>query len=126
MSSSSAREAFEFREKESAFSKFWRYCSYAWTIGKNAFVIWLVHLAFGRMESVFQKLVIEEAYLHRKLLLRLQKAFDRNSVGSDEQELDKVIKDFHKADFVYSLNLIGTGIVYLYAIWKVFDTLVLS
>jgi hypothetical protein len=70
--------------------------------------------------------MIEEAYLHRKLLLTLQKTFDRNAVGSDEQELDKVIKDFHKADFVYSLNLIGTGIVYLYAIWKVFDRLVLS
>jgi hypothetical protein len=148
VSSFGVGEAFGFKEKESLVSKLWRYSVYAWTIARNVLVVWLVYLAFGRMESVFQRLVlaglvltlvsvgdsrisilrttIEEAYLHRKLFLSLQKKLDRNSVDSDERELDKVIKDFRKGDFVYSINLIGTGVVYLYVIWKVFDILVLS
>jgi hypothetical protein len=148
MSRSGVGEAFEFKEKRSLVSKLWRFCVYSWTIGRNGLVIWLVYLAFGKMESVFQKLVlaglvlilvsvgdsrisilrtmIEEAYLHRSLFLSLQKKLDRNSTDSDERELDKLIKDFHKGDFVYSLNLAGAGITYLYVVWKVFSILALS
>ena len=148
MSSAGIGEAVELEEKESKFARIWRYFAYAWTAGRNILVFWLVYLAFGRMESVFQKLMlaglvlilqsvsdsrtsilrsmIEEAYLHRKLFLGVHKRIDRNSVDSDERALDKVIKDYHKGDAVYFINIIGNFVLYLYVIWKVFDTLVLS
>jgi hypothetical protein len=91
MSGAGIGEAVELEEKESKLARIWRYFAYAWTVGRNILVLWLVYLAFGRMESVFQKLMlaglvlilqsvsdsrtsilrsmIEEAYLHRKLFL---------------------------------------------------------
>ena len=148
MSSTGFGEAVELREKESAWIRYWRYGTYAWTAGRNALTVWLVYLAFGRMESVFQKLMlaglvlilqsvsdsrisilrsmIEEAYLHRKLFLGVHKRIDRNSVDSDERALDKLIKDYHKGDIAYFINILGNFVLYLYVIWKVFDTLVLS
>jgi hypothetical protein len=148
MSSSGYGEAFDLETKESAWKRFWRYAVYAWTIGRNALTVWLVYLAFGKMESIFQKLMlaglvlilqsvsdsrtsilrsmIEEAYLHRKLFLGVHKRIDRNSVDSDERALDKLIKDYHKSDGFYFINIIANFVVYIYVIWKVFDVLVLS
>src|SRR5690242_9416601 len=102
MNSTGFGEAVELDEKESGFARIWRYFAYAWTAGRSILVLWLVYLAFGRMESVFQKLIlaglvlilqsvsdsrtsilrsmIEEAYLHRQLFLGVHKRIDRNSV----------------------------------------------
>lgn len=148
MSSSGISEVLNFEEKESGMTRFWRYLAHVWTVGRNVLTVWLVYLAFGRMESVFQKLVlaglililqnvsdsrtsilrsmIEEAYLHRKLLLGLQKRLDRNSVERDERQVDKLVKDYHKEDTVYVINIVGNFAVYLYVLWKVFETLILS
>src|ERR1041385_8021135 len=104
MSSAGFGEAVEFEEKESAWARIWRYFAYLWTAGRNALILWLVYLAFGRMESVFQKLMlaglvlilqsvsdsrisilrsmIDEAYLHRKLFLGVHKRIDRNKYAS--------------------------------------------
>jgi len=148
MSSPGVVPAVEYTEEESAPNPFWRYGAYIWTVGKNVLIVWLVYLAFGRMESVFQKLMlagvvlilvavsdsrvsivramVDEAYLHRKLFLGIYKKLDRNSVESDEIELNKRIREYRKGDGFYVINLLGNCVVYLYVIWKVIQILVLS
>lgn len=148
MSSPGFGEAAQLKEKESAFARIWRFIAYIWTAGKNILVLWLVYLAFGKMGSAFQKLMlagvvlilqsvsdsrisilrcmIEEGHVHRTLFLGVHKRIDRNSVDSDARALDNLIKDYHKGDIVYFINIIGNFALYLYVIWKVFDTLVLS
>jgi hypothetical protein len=135
-------------EKYPAAARVWRYCKYIWTALKHFIVLWLLYLAFGKMNTVFEKLVlallvlilqsvgnsltsilrsmIDEFYLHRELFLGLYKKFDHPGVEENEENLRKLVKDYKKGNTFYFINLIGNAVVYLYVLWKVFDTLVFS
>lgn len=75
-----------------------RFLKYSWTMAKNLFYLWLVFLAFGKMASVFETLVlallilifqsvgnsltmfirtfVEEAHIVRSLFLGIYKKFN--------------------------------------------------
>jgi hypothetical protein len=148
MASTEVGPAAEYKEQESTLDRYWRYGAYAWTVSKNILIFWLVYLAFGKLESVFEKLMLAgvvlilvtvtdsrvsifrtmvgEAYLHRKLFIGIYKLLDRSSVESNELELNKRIREFRGEDGFYFASQIGSCAVYLYVIWKVIQILLLS
>jgi hypothetical protein len=126
----------------------WRFLKYGWTALKNLFYLWLVFLAFGKMSSAFETLVlsllilifqsvrntltifirtfIEEAHVTRSLFLGLYKKFDDPEIGEGEEALKNIVKDYHKSDPIFYINSVGNGLAFVYVLWKVIQVLVLS
>lgn len=135
-------------EQDSAGHRVWRYLKYAWTVSKNLIYLGLVFLAFGKMGSVFETLVlallilifqsvgntltmfirtfVEEAQVQRSLFLGLYKKFADPEVAEGEEGLRELIKQYHKTDAHFYINSAGNGIVFMYVLWKVIQVLVLQ
>lgn len=125
----------------------WRYLKYGWTVLKNLFYLWLVFLASGKMNSVFETLVlallvlifqsvgdtltvfirtfIEESHVNRSLFLGLYKKFDDPEITEGEEALKNIVKDYHKSDPIFYINSVGKVIVFVYVLAKVIEVLVL-
>jgi hypothetical protein len=125
----------------------WRFVKYGWEVLKNLFYFWLVFLAFGKMNSVFQTLVlallvlifqsvgntltvlirtfIEEAHVNRSLFLGLYKKFDDPEVAEGEEALSNLVKDYHKSDPIFYINSAGNVIVFVYVLSKIIEVIVL-
>jgi hypothetical protein len=135
------------QETESGWTRGWRYCTYFWVVVRNVTYFWLVYLAFQRMNSTFEALVLamlvliydrisdswtlsarstaEEGLLQRGLLLGLYKKFGDPEVQEAEEELGKLAKSFRKSDVPWFINVLGSFVVYVYVLWKLLSILVL-
>lgn len=126
----------------------WRFLKYGWTVAKNLLYLWLVFLAFGKMASVFETLVlallilifqsvgnsltmfirtfVEEAHLVRSLFLGIYKKFNDPDAAEGEEGLKNIVKEYHKSDLIFYINSVGNGVAFVYVLWKVINALVLS
>jgi hypothetical protein len=129
-------------------SRWSRYYKIAWTVVRNALYLWLIYLAFGRMQSIFETLVLavlilvlqlvvstvtmtarsfeEEAYFHRSLFLGLYKKFNDPEVQEGEEGLRGLQKEHHKQDVFLYINAFAIYVAYWYVLWKIIKALVLS
>lgn len=125
----------------------WRFLKYGWTVAKNLFYLWLVFLAFRKMASVFEILVlallilifqsvgnsltmfirtfVEEAHVMRSLFLGIYKKFNDPEAAEGEEALKSIIKEYHQSDPVFYINSVGNGIAFVYVLWKIVSVLVL-
>ena len=137
----------EKEEKESRWARGWRYWKYVWSVVQDIIFIGLVYLAFEKMSSAFQTLVlallilvyqsvntsftmlirtlIEEAHVQRGCFLGLYKKFNDPDAPESEKLLRDVIKKYHKGDVLWYIHSISIFIVYLFVLWKVVNVLVL-
>jgi len=129
-------------------SRWSRYYKIVWTLVRNTLYIWLIYLAFGKMQSVFETLVLAvlifilqlvvstammaarrfdvESYLHRSLFLGLYKKFNDSEVQEGEEGLRALDKEYQKEDVFFYINAFAIGIAYLFVLWKIVNALVFS
>jgi hypothetical protein len=132
-------------EKESGWARAWRYWRYAWTVIKNLIYIGFIYLAFERMTSVFETLVLalliliyqavantftfairtfaEEAHVNRGMLLGLYKKFKDPEAKEGERTLSEIVKEYHKSDAFFYINGVFSYLIYLFVLWKVISAL---
>ena len=125
-----------------------QFLTYGWTIAQNLFYLWLIYLAFGKMTSVFETLIlalliliyesvssyaaiilrtfIEESHIVRSLFLVVFKKFEDPTVAEGEAGLNAIIAEYHSRTPVFYINSVRNTIVYVYVVCKIIQVLVLA
>ena len=125
-----------------------RFLTYGWTVAQNLFYLWLIFLAFGKMTSVFETLIlalliliyesvssytaiilrtfIEEAHIVRSLFLGIFKKFEDPAVAEGEEALHASVTRYHNRTPVFYINSVRNTIVYVYVVCKIIQVLVFA
>jgi hypothetical protein len=122
----------------------WRWWKIVWTVSKNLFYIFVILVAFGKVSSAFEnvvvcflvliyesvnwastiqvRLAIEESFSNKQSLFAALK-----KVGEETDEAEMTIgeseKEYLKQNTLYYINLGGALIIYFIVLWKLFTTL---
>jgi hypothetical protein len=130
------------KETTSGWSKAWKGSIILWTISKNLFALAVIYLAFEKVNSAFETLVlaglvliflnvntslttlvrlhVEEALAQRKGIVglyNLTHAGSREMKGVEEG-LNEQAKAFRDQDYKYFINIVGDALSYMYVLWK--------
>jgi hypothetical protein len=122
----------------------WRWWKVIWAVLRNFLEIGLILLAFGKLSTAFENIVlcllilifqsltmggaiqlrvaIEEAFSNKRLLLKILR-----KAGEEMEDLEAAIgeaeKNYVKLNKIYYINLGGSLVVYCIVLWKLFTTL---
>jgi hypothetical protein len=131
-------------------SKAWYWWKIIWTVIRNILYLLLILLAFDKASSAFENVVfcllililqsitwahttqmrfsIEEAFSNKRALFLLLRRDAGEMVNEEVEEGEKLVDEAHnkyqEQTPLYYINAVGSGIVYLLVLWKVFETLI--